>query len=102
MLVGEEAAVVEAVLEAALDAVEEIDEELIVADEVTALWAAGASLELEVDEDTVLEIAADDPALEIASDDTTLDDEADEGWDTEATVCSVVAEIGAEIAAAAP
>ena len=96
-LVGDEVADVGAVL----DVTEEMDEELVAADDVTALEVAGAALELEVDEDAVLETTAGDTALEIASDDITLDTATDEAWNTEATVCNVVAEIGTEFAAAA-
>jgi hypothetical protein len=92
--VGDEAADVGA----ALDVAEEMDEELVADDDVTTLEVAGAALELEIDEDAVLEIAADDTALDTASDDTTLDIAADEAWDTEATVCNVVAEFGAAAA----
>ena len=68
-LVGDEVADVGAVL----DVTEDMDEELVAADDVTALEVAGTALELEVDEDAVLETAAGDTALETASGDTTLD-----------------------------
>jgi hypothetical protein len=88
-LVGDEGADVGA----ALDAADEMDEELVVAEEVTALCAVGAALEPELEDGAALETDADVS--------TVLDDAADEAWDTEATVCNVVAEIEAEFAPAA-
>lgn len=84
---SDEAADVGAALDAAVSD-DEDDEELAAAEEVTALCATGAALELSINDDTA--------ALE-----TVLDTAADEAGDTEATVCKVVAAIEAGLAAAA-